>query len=109
LYGRIGQVKDDHLILIDTEFFPYPADLKMQKMTAAYSEQSESITGYDVRYDGIKLDRIWFTYMDYSQPQGGDFQNLSFPNKSGLININNIGFRVLKADNGKITYMVLTN
>lgn len=109
LYDRVGQVKDGYLIMVEIEFFPYPADLKIQKFTASFSKETESVTGYDVRYDGVRLDRIWFTYMDYSQPEGGDFKNISFPNKSGLITINNIGFRVLKADNERITYMVLTN
>ncbi|MBQ9732024.1 MAG: hypothetical protein IJV97_02925 [Alphaproteobacteria bacterium] len=109
LYDKIGQVKGDYLILLDIEFFPYPADLKMQTLTASFSKQSESVTGYDVRFDGVRLDRIWFTYMDYSQPEGGEFKNLSFPNKPGLITINGIGFRVLKVDDKKITYMVLAN
>lgn len=108
-YSKIGQVKDGYLILLDTEFFPYPADLRLKPIVASFSKETESVTGYDVRYDGVRLDRIWFTYMDYSQPNGGEFANISFPNKPGLIDINNIKFRVLKADNEKITYMVLAD
>ena len=109
-YNRIGQIDGSYLVLLDTEFFPYPADLKMVKVQNTKTEQSEAVQGFDVKYDGVKLDRIWFTYLDYDQGfgDGGVFKNISFPNKPGLITINNIGFRVLHADNEKITYMVLT-
>ena len=109
-YKKIGQIDGDYLVLLDTEFFPYPADLKMVEVKNTKVEQSEAVQGFDVKYDGVKLDRIWFTYLDYDQGfgDGGVFKNISFPNKPGLITINNIGFRVLQADNENITYMVLT-
>ena len=107
-YSRIGQIKDDYLILLDTEFFPYPANLKMTEIQVTSSEQTAAVQGFDVKYDGVKLDRIWFSYYEYANEDSGTFSNLSFPNKPGLITINNIGFRVLAADNEKITYMVLT-
>ncbi len=107
-YNRIGQIKGSYLILLDTEFFPYPADLKIQEISKTTSTQSAAVKGFDVKYDGVKLDRIWFTYFDYTQNEAGTFSNLSFPNKPGLITIHNVGFRVLSADEDKITYMVLT-
>ena len=108
-YDKIGQIKDGYLVLLDSEFFPYPADLKMVEVKNSKTEQSEAVNGFDVKYDGIRLDRIWFTYLDYSQGNGnsGMFKQISFPNKPGLITINNIGFRVLQADEDKIIYMVL--
>lgn len=107
-YNRIGQIKGSFLVLLDTEFFPYPADLKMTEMQVTSSEQTAAVQGFDVKYDGIKLDRIWFTYYEYGDDNSGTFSNLSFPNKPGLITINNVGFRVLAAGENKITYMVLT-
>lgn len=108
-YDKIGQINDDYLVLVDSEFFPYPTDLKMVEVKNSSSEQSEAVNGFDVKYDGVKLDRIWFTYLDYSQGNGnsGMFKQISFPDKPGLITINNVGFRVLQADDDKITYMVL--
>lgn len=105
---KIGQIDGHFLIILQTEFFPYPKDVKLERITLSKTEQTAAIKGFDVKYDGVKLDRIWFTYMDYSEDNSGAFQNISFPNKPGLITINNIGFRVLKADENSITFMVLT-
>lgn len=111
LYSKMGQIKGDSLILLDATFYPYPKTLRLVDITSSKSVQSEPTQGFDVKYDGLRLDRIWFTVMDYSRGQGeqGTFENISFPNKPGLIEINGIGFRVLNADADKIDYMVLKN
>ncbi len=108
-YRNMGQVKGGTLVLLDSEFFPYPEDLKMVEVTTSRSEQTKPIKGFDVKYDGVRLDRIWFTYLEYTDDDGekGTFENINFPNKPGLIDINGIGFRVLQADDEKLQYMVL--
>ncbi len=108
-YRQIGQIDGSYLVLVDSEFFPYPTDLRMVEVKNASATQSEAVNGFDVKYDGVKLDRVWFTYLDYSQgnSNSGMFKQISFPNKPGLIKINDIGFRVLEADDNHITYMVL--
>lgn len=108
-YRQIGQINGSYLVLADSEFFPYPKDLKMIEVKNTSVTQSAAVSGFDVKYDGVKLDRVWFTYLDYSHgnPNSGMFKQISFPNKPGLIKINNIGFRVLKADEREISYMVL--
>lgn len=108
-YNRIGQIDGSYLVLLDSEFFPYPTDLKMAVVKNSRAEQTAAVDGFDVKYDGVKLDRIWFTYLDYSQgnANSGMFKQVSFPNKPGLITINNVGFRVLEADENKVTYMVI--
>lgn len=106
-YGKAGQIKDSYLILLENEFFPYPKDLRMINVNTNKAEQTKPTEGYDVKYDGVRLDRIWFTYLDYQSGDKGTFENISFPNKPGLITINGINMRVLQADNDKITYMLL--
>ncbi len=106
-YGKAGQIKDGYLILLENEFFPYPKDLRMINVNTSKAEQTKPIEGYDVKYDGVRLDRIWFTYLDYQSGDKGTFENVSFPNKPGLITINGVNMRVLQADNDKITYMLL--
>lgn len=106
-YKKAGQIKDGYLILLENEFFPYPQDLRMIAVNASRAEQTKPTEGYDVKYDGVRLDRIWFTYLDYQSGEKGTFENISFPNKPGLITINGINMRVLQADNDKITYMLL--
>jgi len=108
-YNRMGQIRSGYVILLDSELFPYPADLKMVNVATSKTEETEKVRGFDVRYDGIRLDRIWFTYMSYDNMEEGSFKEISFPNKPGLITIDDINFRVLKADDEKITYMMISH
>lgn len=106
-YNKMGKVNGGSLILLDPEFFPYPDDLRLVEVASSSSTQTKPVEGFDVKYDGIRMDRIWFTYLDYADKDGGRFENISFPNKPGLIEINGIGFRILNATDEKIDYMVL--
>lgn len=108
-YDNIGQIRNGRLALIDTEFVPYPDNLKLIQVTSSKSTQTEPVKGFDVKYEGIKLDRMQFTILDYSTAQGdrGKFENISFPNKPGIISINGIGIKVLQADKQRIDYIIL--
>lgn len=107
--NRAGKLDGSRLILLDTEYEVLPDDLQMIDVAATSSMQTKPVLGFDVKYEGVKLDRIWFTYFDYASANGGKgtFEEISFPNKPGLIEINGIGIRVLKADNERLDYMVI--
>ncbi len=110
-YKNAGWLDDGILKLLDEEIFIYPSDLKMQNVVKTRDEVTNIKKGYEVKYDGVKLDRIWFDYITYDgdNPNKGQLEKLNFPNKPGLIMINGKGFRILSADDNKLTYMVLTN
>lgn len=110
-YNRAGWIDDGTLKLLEEQIFVYPSDMKMQTIAKFRDEVSNVRNGYEVRYNGVKLDRIWFDYMVYDawNNDGGHFERISFPNKPGLINIHGKGFRVLKADKDTLTYMILTS
>ncbi len=106
---HLAKLEGDNLIVLDSVCFPYPDNFKMIDIRSSSSSQTKPLKGFDVKFDGVRMDRIWFTYMNYEDGKGdsGTFENISFPNKPGLIEINGIGFRVLQVDNERIDYMVL--
>lgn len=108
-YDKCGKIDGDYLTLLESEFFPRPKDIRMLDINTNKGVQTKPTAGFDVKYDGIRLNRIWFTYLDYATGGGdyGNFENISFPNKPGLITINGVKMRVLQADTDKITYMLL--
>lgn len=110
-YDYAGLLKDGDLFLLEgEEIMPYPADLKMNKISKTRDEISNVRKGYEVKYAGADLGRIWFDYLDYNgSNNSGKFDRISFPNQPGLITINGSGLRVLKADDDKITFMILTH
>jgi hypothetical protein len=67
--------------------------------------------GYEVKYGGLKLDRVWFDYLDYDKnnQNGGVFEKISFPNMPGLITINGVNMRVLDANEDTLTYIILSD
>lgn len=110
-YNKAGWVQNGVLKVLDEEIFVYPSDIKMMTIAKMRDEVSNVKNGYEVKYGGVKLDRIWFDYMDYdpANNSGGQFEKINFPNKPGLIMINGKGMRILKADKDAITYMILTD
>lgn len=109
IWNKMGQIRNDsYVVLLNTEFFVKPENVRIVEVSSAKTEQTKPIKGFDVKYEGVRLDRIWFTFFDYSDSQNsGKFEEISFPNKPGLIEINGVGFRVLHADNDKVEYMVI--
>ena len=110
-YNKAGKIDDGVVKLLDENIFVYPSDLKMQTIAKMRDEISNVKNGYEVKYAGTKLDRIWFDYMEYDEDDnnGGAFERISFPNKPGLIMINGKGLRILKANDAAVTFMILTD
>lgn len=108
-YPKMGQIRHDKLLLIDPEYFQTPADLRFEPVTTTASEQTEPIKGFDIKYEGVKKDRILFTYFDYSSVGGdrGQFENLSFMNREGTINIKGVKVKILGASDQKIDYSIV--
>lgn len=108
-YNKAGLVKDGTVMILDEEIFAYPSDLRITEIVKNRDQASNIKNGYEIKYGGTKLDRIWFDYLAYDQidNNGGQFEKINFPNKPGLIMINGKGLRILNADKDSLTYMIL--
>ena len=109
LYKQGGKIVDDRLNLFEDTVFAYPSDLKLKVVNKMREDVGNVKKGYQVKYGGVKFDRIFFDYLGYDNVNDtmGEFKQINFPNKPGLIVINGIGLRVLNADDNSITYMIL--
>ena len=108
-YNHGGIDKNGVLQLMSDEILLYPSDIKMNVISQQIDEVSNVRNGYEVKYGGAELDRIWFDYFVYDGNADGHFERINFPNKPGLITINGKGLRVIRADKDNITYMILKN
>ncbi len=108
-YDKVGYVKNDRLILMLPDYVPYPENLYFEPIVTSKTEQTKPVKGYDIKYGGIKLDRMLFTYYDYSNSNGTDgrFENISFPKNQKMIDIYGVGIKVLHADNQKLDYILM--
>ncbi len=108
-YNKAGWVDDGTLKLLDEDVFVYPSDLKMKKVIKNSMTSGKVYGGYEIKYGGVKLDRVWFDYLAFEDDEdAGEYERISFPNKPGLIMINGNGFRILEASDDALTYMILT-
>ena len=109
LYPSLGQIRYNRLTLLDDSYLPSPDNFHFRPVTATSVEESKPVKGFDLRYDGIKSGKMFFTYLDFSQADGksGEFEVITFPRKPGNYRINNIVIRVLNASPEKIDYMIL--
>lgn len=108
-YEKSGKMVDGRVQLLEDPVFVYPSDLRLNIVNKMRDDISGVKNGYQVKYGGVKFDRIFFDYLgfDHDSDTKGEFKQINFPNKPGLIVINGIGLRVLNADDKSITYMVL--
>lgn len=111
VYKKCGKIDGERLILLEDPVFVYPSDLKMKVVNKMRDDISAVRSGYQVKYGGVKFDRIFFDYLEFDSNSNtrGEFKQINFPNKPGLIVINGIGLRVLNADDRAITYMILAD
>ncbi len=109
LYEKGGKIIDNRLHLMDDTVFAYPTDLKIKVINKMRDSISNIKNGYQVKYGGIKFDRLFFDYLGFDNEDNtaGEFKQINFPNKPGLIVINGLGLRVLNANDNSITYMIL--
>lgn len=109
-YDEMGQIRDGRLAVLDATFVPSPDNLRMEPVKVTRSEQTKPVKGYDIKYQGVNLDRMMFTYYDYSQYQDadmGEFEDINFPLARMTVNINGVKIKVLNADRHKLEYILL--
>lgn len=108
-YHKMGKIQKGRLVLMLPDYIPYPANFYFEPIITSKTEQTKPVKGYDIKYGGVKLDRMLFTYYDYSSSgeNNGRFENISFPNKPGLIDIYGVGIKVLHAGNQKLDYIIM--
>ena len=107
LYPYTGMIKNKRLILLREEYVPDNKDFRLMPVFITKVEQSKPVKGFDIKYDGVRLKRMWFVYYDYENDSSGDFKEYSFPAKPGLVNIRGVKLRILSVDEQRIDYMIV--
>jgi hypothetical protein len=107
-YPRMGQIRDNRMIVLDPTFVPLPSDLRFEPVVTTRVSQNRPVKGFDLKYGGKKLGKMLFTYMRYTSSGSGSFKNLSVaPTETGIVRIRGVKLRVLHADEQRINYMIL--
>ena len=111
LFNQLGVIRNDRLVLLEAEYIIQPKDFHFEPVTTSKVVQSEMTWGFEIKYAGIKLDRIVFTVMEYNpnNDDSGEFVKYNYPNRPGEISIRGLKIRVYEANDAKIEYMIITD
>lgn len=107
LYSQTGMIKNNRLVLLRQEYVADNKNFRFEPVFITKTEQSKPVKGFDIKYDGVRLERMWFVYYDYEDSTTGEFKEYSFPAKPGMINIKGVKLRILSVDDQRIDYMVI--
>jgi len=113
VYNKIGQMRGDRFLLLDTEYMVYPKGFAFEAVTLTKSEQTKPIKGFDIKYGGLKSGYVTLIYYKYSEPSTeglydkGEFEVLSYPNRSGPIDVKGVKLKIIDAKTDSLDYMIL--
>ena len=107
VYPQTGMIKDKRLILLRQEFVLDNKNFRFEPVFITKTKQSKPVKGFDIKFDGVRMERMWFVYYDYADATTGDFVEYSFPAKPGMVNIRGVKLRIMSVDDQRIDYMVI--
>lgn len=108
LQDHIATIRDDKLVMIDGKFVIVPENFKFEPITKSRIVQSDMVTGFEIKYQGVKSGMMVFSLLEYDAGgQTGEFINYTFENKPGVIEIAGIRIKVFYADDSKLEYMII--
>lgn len=107
LYDQTGMIKDNRLILLRQRFVSDNDKFHFEPVYITKTEQSKPVKGFDIKFDGVRLKRMFFVYYNYADATTGSFTEYSFPAQPSIIDVDGVKLRVLAVDDQHLDYMVM--
>ncbi|MDD4557194.1 MAG: hypothetical protein PHE89_07755 [Alphaproteobacteria bacterium] len=109
VFPQMGVIKNNRLTLLNEKISIRPKDFRFDVVAKSSSSQTRPVKGFDIKYEGINLDRMVFTYYDYSKSDStsGYFENITFPLSQEIVEIEGAGIKILKATPTKLDYIII--
>lgn len=105
VYNHIGRIVKNRLAILDINFTLEPKDVLFVPVVATRTEKSDYLSGFELRYDGIKNGEMVFTYTTLGEECYD--QEYTFPVNQHTIEIEGLTIDVKEADYNKIEYTIL--
>jgi hypothetical protein len=108
-YKKMGQIRYGKLIILETDFVPYPDDIRFEPIMSAATSQTKVIDGFEIKYNGFSRGRLEFLYMEFNGEanESGSFKTLHYANRKGQLNIKGTKINIVNATNDKLDYTIL--
>lgn len=114
-YHKIGQFRNDRLVLLDVHLFVYPKDFAFETVMLSKTEQTTPLKGFDIKYGGLRGGYVSFIYYNFDAPSNdglhdsGEFEVIAFPNRPGPVDVKGVKIKVVDAKTDSLDYMILPN
>jgi len=106
-YRKMGQIRNGNLVLMLTDFVPYPDDLRFEPVTNSSAEQARPTDGFEIRYEGINRGKMRFTYMKFGESGDGTFDTIELPAAVGTVSLRGNNVNIISVTDDKINYTLL--
>lgn len=110
IYPRVGRIYNDRLALLETSFVLEPEELKFENDMERKAGEENLISGFEVRYVGIKDYRMVFD-LTMTKPSAGssieEHKTFTFPMYDKNISMEGISLEILDVNDGGIEYRLL--
>lgn len=111
IYPRVGRIYNDRLALLVTQFVLEPEGLKfINDMDRKSGEESE-ISGFEIRYVGIKDYRMVFdmtSFMPNGDTSVEEHKTFTFPMYDKNVSMDGITLEIFEVNEGGIEYRILS-
>lgn len=105
VFNRIGRIIKGRLAILDIPFTIEPSDVRFVPVVSTRTEKSDYISGFELRYNGVKNGKMFFTYTTLGEDCFD--QEFSFPVSQHSLEIGGLRIDVKEAGYNKIEYTIL--
>ncbi len=110
LQPYLGRIRNNKLIILDNKYRVSPEGYQFEPITKSRVLQSDMVSGFDIKYEGVQNNIMRFTLMHYDAGGStGEFKTYSFENIPGLVEIAGVKIKVFNADDSRIEYMIIVD
>lgn len=105
IYNRIGRIVKGRLAILDITFVVEPEDVQFVPVVSTRMEKSDYLSGFELRYNGIKDGQLVFTYTTLGEECFD--QEYKYPLNQQKIEIGDLKIEIQEADYNKIQFTIM--
>lgn len=110
LQPYLGRIRNDRLIILDNKYIVTPEGFKFEPITKSRVLQSDIVSGFEIKFEGVQNNIMRFTLMEYDAGGfTGEFKYYDFENIPGIIEIAGVKIKIFSASDARLEYMILVD
>ena len=110
LQPYLGRIRNNRLIILDNKYTISPEGYKFEPITKSRVLQSDMVSGFEIKFEGVQNNIMRFTLMEYDAGGStGEFKDYNFENIPGIVEIAGVRIKVFDANDARLEYMIVVD